>query len=325
MRDDGRALGLKFFGRIINPLAVFVGTQIAWLLVLGFWIYWFVGSHRKLRALAMQYSPELLDGGTDWIILAEGIVLLVVILAGVYVIFLYWSRQASLYRAQRNFISQVTHELKSPLASIRLHLETVRLRHPDPERLDAFVDTMLADADRLHGTIQNLLTASRVEQKGLQLLLRTRDLSALVDAYFREREGFLPEGSRLDLHVEPGLWAYLEEEAFEIALRNLLENAVRYSEGPPEISVRLERDGSRAHLSVADRGRGLEPKECKKVFRMFYRVRRSGEPARGSGLGLFIVKTVALRHRGKVWVESPGPGQGATFHLVLPLAPQGGS
>lgn len=315
---------MKFFGRIINPLVVFVATQIAWVLVLGFWIYWFVGSHRKLRALAVQYSPELLNGGTDWIILVEGILLLIVILAGIYVIFLFWNRQAALYREQRSFISQVTHELKSPLASIRLHLETVRLRHPDPERLAAFVDTMLVDTDRLHGTIQNLLMASRVEQKGLQFLLRLRDLSALVVAYFREREGFLPAGSRLDLQVEPGLWAYLEEESFEIALRNLLENAVRYSDDPPQVTVRLERDGSRAHLTVADRGRGLEAKECKKVFRMFYRVRRTGEPARGSGLGLFIVRTVVLRHRGKVWVESPGPDQGATFHLVLPLAPEGG-
>ncbi|MHB8767090.1 MAG: sensor histidine kinase, partial [Deferrisomatales bacterium] len=289
---------MRVFGRIVNPLVAFVGIQVAWILVVVFWVYSFIGSHRRLRALAEQYSPELLHRGADWFILVEGLVLLVLILVGVYVIFVYWSRQVALYRDQRNFVSQVTHELKSPLASIQLHLETVRLRHPPPEQLDAFVDTMLADVDRLHGTVTNLLSASRFEQKGPSLALRRRNLSQLVERFFRGREGFLPQGGRLSVDVEPDLWAYADAESLEIALRNLLENAVLYSDGPPEIGVRLRRRGARAHLEVSDRGRGVEPGDRKKVFRMFYRARRPGDRVPGSGLGLFIVRTVVLRHRG---------------------------
>lgn len=91
------------------------------------WIYWFVGKNRQFRELAEKYRPELLSEGFNWVVMTEGLVMLAVILAGVYVIFHYWNRQSRLYENQRTFISQVTHELKSPLASIQLHLETIRL------------------------------------------------------------------------------------------------------------------------------------------------------------------------------------------------------
>ena len=107
-------------------LFAFVGIQLAWIVVVVGWLYWFLGRHRELRAIAEKYSPELLNQGPDWVILVEGLVLLVAILVGVYVIFLFWSRQAALLREQKLFISQVTHELKSPLASLQLHLETIR-------------------------------------------------------------------------------------------------------------------------------------------------------------------------------------------------------
>src|SRR5512145_2641997 len=116
---------MKLFRRFINPVFAFIGIQLAWLLVVIFWIYWFMGKHRQLRALAEKYSPELLRGGADWFILGEGLLLLVAILVGVYVIFLFWRRQAALYSDQRNFIAQISHELKSPLASLQLHLETI--------------------------------------------------------------------------------------------------------------------------------------------------------------------------------------------------------
>ncbi len=112
-------------------------------------------------------------------ILVEGLLLLVAILAGVYVIFLFWSRQAALLREQRLFISQVTHELKSPLASLQLHLETIRRHQPPPERLAAFLETMLGDTGRLNGLIDNLLSASRVDQKDWALHPQCTRLSRL--------------------------------------------------------------------------------------------------------------------------------------------------
>lgn len=310
---------MRLIRHLISPLFAFIAIQLVWLALVVFWVVWFVGSHRRLGELAEKYTPGKLPSGLDWFILVEGLLLLGALLAGVYVIFLYWQKQAALYRAQKDFISQVTHELKSPLASLQLHLETIRLRRPGPERMDVFLDTMLSDTARLEDLINNLLTANRLEQRSTRLTLQPTELSELVSGYFRSRQYSLPRAGRMELQVEPGLHVQAEAEALETAFRNLLENAVLYSDGAPQISVRLWREGRWARLSIADRGRGIELREQKKVFHMFYRARRKGENIRGSGLGLFIVRGVARLHHGNVWLESPGPGHGTTVHLRLPL------
>jgi signal transduction histidine kinase len=312
---------MRFFRGLFSPLVAFIAIQIVWIALVVFWVTWFLGSHRELRNLAEKYAPAGRPLGTDWVILFEGLLLLAVLLAGIYVIFLFWQRQASLYRAQKNFIAQVTHELKSPLASLQLHLETIRLRRPGAERMDVFLDTMLSDTERLHNLINNLLTANRLEQRGTRLQLQPTDLSELVTGYFRPRQYSLTRAGRMELHIAEGLWAQVDSEALETVFRNLLENAVLYSDAPPDIVVQLKKQGRHALLSVTDQGRGIERREQKKVFGMFYRVRRKGENIRGSGLGLFIVRTVTRMHGGIAWLESAGTGKGTTVYLRLPLLP----
>ncbi len=311
---------MKFFGRFLNPLIAFIAIQLLWVVLLVFWIVWFVDSHMRLRALAQRISPELMQGGIDWFILGEGIVLLVAILAGIYVIFLFWRRQAALLRMQRSFVAQVSHELKSPLASLRLHLETIRRRRPGPARMDVFIDTMLADTDRLGTLIDNLLAASRLEQRAIRLHLQRVNFSEFVAAYFRKHQYSLPKAGRMLIDIEPGLFVKIESESMETVFRNLLENALLYSDKPPQIRVGLRRQGDKAILTVSDQGRGLQRKHLKKVFQMFYRVRPSGETIRGSGLGLSIVRAIIRLHSGRVWLESAGEGQGTTVYLLLPLS-----
>lgn len=299
----------------------FIGVQLAWILVVIVWLNWFLGHHRKLREIAEKYSPELFQPGPDWIIMIEALLLLVAILVGVYVIFVYWSRQASLIREQKQFISQVTHELKSPLASLQLHLETIRRRELSQEQTLVFLETMQSDANRLNGLIDNLLAASRIEQKHWKLNLQKTDLSAFTEKYFQARQFNLPRAGKMSLEITPGVNVAIDKDAMETVFRNLLENAILYSDDPPQIDISLQPvDGERCHLAFADKGRGLDNKHLKKVFTVFYRVRRKNENIRGSGLGLFIVKTMIKRHHGKVRVTSSGPGQGTTFHIDLPLA-----
>lgn len=310
---------MNWLKRIFNPLMAFIGIQVAWVLAVIVWLNWFLGSHRKLRALAEKYSPELLVGGPDWLILTEGLLLLVSILVGVYVIFLYWRKQSSLVREQRQFISQVTHELKSPLASLQLHLETVRRHQPTPEQLAPFLETMLSDASRLNGLIDNLLSANRVGQKHWRLDLRPTDFSAFVEKYFRDRQFTLPKAGKLSLDIKPDIYVEIDQDAMETVLRNLLENAVLYSDNSPQILVTLSNDADNCYLDFADRGRGIAPHEQKKIFNIFYRVRRKNENIRGTGLGLFIVHANILRHHGQVKVDSEGKDQGTTFRITLPL------
>lgn len=309
---------MKFWRKLINPLIALMAIQLAWLLVVLVWIRWFVSSHQTLRDLAEKYSPELLQGGVDWLVLAEGLLLLALILGGVYVIFIYWRRQAALYREQKKFISQVTHELKSPLASLQLHLETIRIRKPPPDKLDAFIDTMLADTRRLHGLINNLLTANRLELKAPRLSLQKADLSAFVQHYFEQQRSNLPPDACLELDIEPALQCRFDGESLGMVLRNLLENAVLYSPSAAKIQVTLRSVKNQCRLTITDQGRGLDPREQKKVFRIFYRAERGRDYVPGTGLGLFIARAIIRRHHGRIWLESPGPDRGCSVHIQMP-------
>lgn len=311
---------MKLWKKLFNPLMAFIGVQLAWVLVVVVWLDWFLGQHRKLRELAEKYSPELLHANPDWVIMVEGLLLLLAILIGVYVIFVYWSRQAALLREQKQFMSQVTHELKSPLASLQLHLETIRRRELSREQLLVFLETMQGDANRLNGLIDNLLSASRIEQKHWKLLLQKVDFSHFTEQYFHKRQYDLPRAGKMSLNISPGLHASIDKEAMETVFRNLLENAMLYAEGPPVIHIALTPiKNQKCLLTFADQGRGIDQRYLKKIFKVFYRVRRRNENIRGSGLGLFIVKTLIKRHYGKIMVTSPGLGRGTTFHITLPV------
>jgi signal transduction histidine kinase len=311
---------MKRYKRLSNPIVVLIGVQLLWVAVVVFWVYWFLGRSHDFRELALRYKPELVTKGFEWLVLVEGLLMLIAILAGVYVIFVYWRRQAKLYLQQRTYISQLTHELKSPLASIQLHLETAKLRDLPKEKLNAFIDTMLSDTERLNHLTSNLLMATRIEFRQLGERAKRTDFSKFVTDYLGSKEGDLPEGGRLTLNVEPGIFAIIDVEAMEMALRNLLENALLYSPAAPEIRVSLRRYGRQCQLDFQDNGKGIRKGEVKRIFEMFYRVRTPGENIRGTGLGLYIVKSVVNAHGGKISVESEGAGKGSTFRILLPLA-----
>jgi signal transduction histidine kinase len=244
--------------------------------------------------------------------------MLAFILVGLYVIFIYWRRQSRLYAEQKTFISQITHELKSPLASIRLHLETIRLRKLSADKLEKFLDTMLADTERLDVLISNFLMAAKLEQASLTADFPIIDLSKHLIKYLEAYQETLPEGSSLSLDIEDGIFARADADGINMMLRNLLENAFIYSAGSPEVRVTLRLNNRNCILTVSDNGCGIAKKELKNIFRMFYRVRESGDNIKGTGLGLYIVKSIVKRHRGRIHAESSGEGQGSSFVITIP-------
>jgi signal transduction histidine kinase len=311
---------MKWINRIFSPLFAFIGIQVVWALVVYFWIYWFVGRNREFRELAERYKPGIVGHSLDWVVLVEGLFLLLMILVGIYVIFLYWKRQAKLYKQQKNSISQVTHELKSPLASIQLHLETIRLRKLPPDKLERFIDTMLSDVDRLNSLISNLLMVAKLEHRRRETHRQVIDFSSFVSEGMERRRSMLPEGGSITIEVEEGLSVDVNEEEMDTVLRNLFENAILYSLSAPEITVGLKKVGKYCALSFQDNGKGIDAKDIKKIFEMFYRVRSTGESIRGSGLGLYIVKSIISEHGGRIRVSSEGIGSGCNFLISLPVA-----
>ncbi len=305
---------------IFSPIMTLIVVQVLWIGIVALWIIWFLGRHNELRRLAEQYRPERVPTHIDWPVLIVGIVMLALVLVGLYVIFIYWRRQSRLYAEQKTFISQITHELKSPLASIQLHLETIRLRRPPAEKIERFIDTMLTDTERLNNLISKFLMAAKLEQRTREAQFIRSDLSCFVRDCVEEFRKSLQDSSSLAAEIEPGIPAEIDVEEIQMVIRNLLENAFLYSAAAPEVRVTLIRSGKSCILEVRDNGRGIERKEMKNIFRMFYRVRLSGETIKGTGLGLYIVKSVVKRHKGKVSVSSEGLGKGTTFTITLPVA-----
>jgi signal transduction histidine kinase len=252
----------------------------------------------------------------------EGVAFASAMGVGAWLIFRSLRREEQLRRDEANFLAAVTHELKSPLASLRLHAESLELRGEDAERVKVYAGRMLADVDRLERLVENLLAAGRADAGALDFRPQDVNLSEELRALV---EGMAPileaRGRSLRSEIEPGVVARADPGAFRTVVDNLLDNAIKYSEPPAGIEVRLRSDGDRAVLEVRDHGVGLDAGEAERVFERFY---RAGDErvrtAKGTGLGLFLVKEIVKAHRGAASVESAGRGQGSTFRTTWPLA-----
>jgi two-component system, OmpR family, sensor histidine kinase SenX3 len=264
-----------------------------------------------------------------WVVYFLGTVLFLLLIGGLVLIVALLVREVRLNERQSNFVSAVTHELKTPVASLKLYLDTLQMRDlPESRRAD-FYRTMRDDLDRLNTTINNVLNAAMYTDRPVvdpqpldfaRLVRRAMDLTRT--RHQLSRECFAYDGPE-SLHVRG------DAPALETAVLNLLDNAVKYSKDKDSVRVEVEvaADGDgQAHLRVRDHGIGMSRAHLRFIFNRFYRigseVRRSHT---GTGLGLFIVKSVVKGHKGTVAAESAGPDRGSTFTVTLPRMMEAGA
>src|SRR5579864_1203282 len=261
----------------------------------------------------------------EGVLLFFGIVFFALIIAGMVLNTIFLVREIRRNEQHDSFINAVTHELKTPVASIHLHLETLLRRNlAEPQRQE-FYQLMLSDTDRLAETVEQVLRAGRAGDKKAGREKSEVDFRQLVrdsmDAA-RARHNLKPEALRYEENSTNGAGVRVlgSAEDLRTAVFNVLDNAIKYSGDHVEVSVRLETpDEKRVVLSVQDRGVGIPAEDVKQIFKRFYRVtHRSLAHVKGTGLGLFIVKAIAKKHGGRVFAESEGEGQGATIVLELP-------
>ncbi len=259
------------------------------------------------------------------VMLVLGALLFAMLIAGVALNTIFLIREIRRNEQHDSFINAVTHELKTPVASIRLYLDTLRSRDVDPAKRAEFYAIMLADSDRLLGTIEQVLEAGRTgsaRRPGHRVAVDMRDLlqECVELARIRHR---LPEAAVEYCAVSP---AVVEGDPNELkaALSNLLDNAIKYSGGEVHVRAEIETSGPMVRVLVRDHGIGIPRTELKQIFRRFYRIPDAiTQRVKGTGLGLFIVNSIAKRHGGKVFAHSAGRGQGSTFTFELPAASPG--
>jgi signal transduction histidine kinase len=254
-----------------------------------------------------------------------GVVLFAILIAGVVINTVFLVREVRRNERQDSFLKAVTHELKTPIASIRLYLETLQ-RHPgDEQQRQRFYAIMREDSDRLLATVETILKAGELGQREHVHQRERIELHPLVAdciATVLLRHHLQPEDVTLaDIPGSVRLFVLANIEDLRTAILNLLDNAVKYSPNGVHISCRL---GIQRYtwvvLSITDTGLGLLPRELKRIFKRFYRAPSNDQvKIKGTGLGLFLVRTIARQHGGDVRAISEGPGKGSTFQLKLPL------
>jgi len=271
---------------------------------------------------AVPPSNPLQDGLSqlEWVLMVLGSILFALVLIGTVWLCAWLVREMRLNQSQRAFLDAVTHEMKTPLASFRLYLDTLTRHDMAPGKRDEFIDHMREDLDRLDGTIDQVLAAARAEERGRSARREPVDVAALVGdcvSHLCERHG-LPSGA-IEVRGEPSILVRGDRSELEMIFRNLLENAVKYSEDPVQVRVELrpQPDG-RVAVEIADRGIGIPHGELSKIFQRFYRAGRDVQrKASGLGLGLFIVGNLVRRQGGRVEARSEGAGRGSRFVVTL--------
>ena len=287
------------------------------------WIYWYIRNVQNLRGIAQRFSTVLTEPDFSWVILAEGCFLMLLILAGVYMIFVYWNKQSRLNELHSNFVSSVSHELKSPLASLQLYLETIKYRDVSREETRDFVEMMLSDTERLSGLIDNILESSRTEFKNVPLHFERVNIGEFLEEILaRYTRLFEERRCEAKFEMEECPILNIDKRAMRMVFNNLISNALRYSPIGSPITIKIHNERKSCHIDVIDRGFGLDRKDCKKIFKKFYRVRKKEtQEIAGAGIGLFISQEIVKGHNGKISVRSDGAGMGSTFRITLPLPP----
>ena len=299
------------------------------------------GGRRKSIALFIALGACLVAGvvalNVGWIILnwreagllIAGLIVFPLINTGVVLNTIFLVREIRRNEQHEAFINAVTHELKTPVASMKLYLQTLQNRQVEEAKRQEFYGVMIQDSDRLLGTIEQVLRAGQLGARLRRASPMPVDFGAVVEECLglARRRHHLPSEAVTSTvrHVDGASFQVLgDEEDLKAMVSNLVDNAIKYSGPEVHVAVELEQaDPATATLRVRDRGIGISPSERKRIFKRFYRIPGAmSTRVKGTGLGLFIVRSVVARHGGKVFVESDGAGQGSTFIVQLPVVEQ---
>ncbi len=249
--------------------------------------------------------------------IGEGSTFLIVILIGAVVVYTSFHRRIMLSRQQNNFMLSVTHELKSPIAAMKLNLQTMEKRQLSDEQKTQLIERCIKESNRLNDLCNNMLFASQIEGRQYKPARERFNLSDLLEDTVTEYATRYPR--RFEEEIIPGCAITGDKVMLQMAVNNLLENAVKYTPADKHILVTLATKNNNAVIQVADQGAGIPDNEKKKVFDKFYRIgNEESRTSRGTGLGLYLTNKIVIQHKGRITVKDNTPS-GSVFEICVPL------
>ncbi|MEP6711326.1 MAG: ATP-binding protein [Ferruginibacter sp.] len=295
-------------------------------------VWWFIALSTQNNQMTMFKMDELKADSPTYITqyekiqnekkrktaqyIGEGSIFLLLILAGAIFVFRAVRRQLKLSHEQQNFMIAITHELKTPIAVAKLNLETLQKRKLDETQQQRLIYNTLQETDRLNTLCNNMLLSSQIEAGGYRITNEEINWSSLVKNCVDDFAGRYPERKILP-HIQPEIFITGDQFLLQIAINNLVENALKYSPKESDINIILVQSGEQALLKVKDSGTGIADNEKKKVFEKFYRIgNEATKRARGTGLGLYLTHKIIITHKGNI-ILSDNPGGGSIFTVEL--------
>lgn len=304
---------------LTNPVFVFIFTLIA----SGTSLFLYIRSYLEVNnafaefVLKRNLEPSKFLETETWVMILALSLLVSIILGGLLIIFVYYQKMIQLYRMQQNFINGFTHELKTPIASMKLFLDTFSMYElPRDEQLK-YIGYMKRDAERLSENVNEILNLAKIEDKKYEAVFLETDVKEFVRAWI-EKSTYLREECEIEIidNTDTEIRLNFEPTLMEMLLSNLITNSVNYkSSAFPKVVITFGKQGEDFILQFKDNGIGIVKAEQKKIFKKFYQI---GKTAKGSGLGLYLVQHITKIHNGKIRVYSEGTGYGTTFILSFP-------
>lgn len=299
---------------IFQLLAVYILFQFFW------WAFHIIQLHGDIRDLEIALNQTEAHLAAAFyrqkvlMVIGEGLVFVGLLIFGLWRMNSYLRREAELARQERNFMLSVTHELKTPVAGLRLYLETLRNRPQlDDERKGKLVQSALGETNRLDHLVENILLSTRFELEDMAHLERI-DLSALIGGIVAKLEQTIGVKHLTVSTVQEGVEFIGDSALLESLVTNLYDNAVKYSPEGSRIEVGLSQHNDRIALWVSDAGQGIPEEETKRIFRKFYRIgNEETRRSKGTGLGLYLVDRITKLHGGHIGIEAMSPGSKFTL------------
>jgi two-component system phosphate regulon sensor histidine kinase PhoR len=305
----------------VYNLVIFVLAQLVWLAVLLLWIYWYVTNNIIFEQVGEKISPQIVYDTPSVFPFVGGIVLLAGLSFSLVLIFHHLNVQIRLTSLYDNFIANVTHELKSPLSSIQLYLETLNSRDVPEEKRKEFYDLMIRDSERLKNLINSILEIAAMDKKKFHTDFEVYKADEIIEKIVLESaEQFKLKENAIKFNGTTNCEVLLDRNAIKTVFNNLVGNAIKYNVSQLKIEVNIKRHNKTLEIEFADNGIGISHDHIKKIFQKFHRIYDKDIPnVKGTGLGLYVVREIIKSHKGKIVAFSEGKGMGTTFKIELPV------